>query len=62
MPLIHIHLLEGRPQEKIQEVIKNVTDCISVTLDAPRENVRVIVTEIPLTHWGTGGKTKADKE
>ncbi|WP_110929274.1 4-oxalocrotonate tautomerase [Bacillus massiliglaciei] len=55
MPIVNIQILEGRPQEKIEAVIKNVTDVISQTLDAPKENVRVIVTEIPKTHWGAGG-------
>ncbi|MBE3569109.1 MAG: 4-oxalocrotonate tautomerase [Bacillales bacterium] len=60
MPFIQIHLLEGRSEEKIKEVIKNVTDCVAETLDAPLANIRVVVTEIPPTHWGTAGKTKAE--
>lgn len=60
MPLVNIQLMEGRPQEKIDLLIKNVTDTVSESLDAPKENVRVIVTEIPKTHWGIGGKSAAD--
>ncbi|EME73563.1 4-oxalocrotonate tautomerase [Bacillus sonorensis] len=60
MPIVHIQLLEGRPAEKVEEVIQNVTDTVSATLDAPKENVRVLVTEIPKTHWGIGG-TPASK-
>ncbi|MFN2744657.1 MULTISPECIES: 4-oxalocrotonate tautomerase [Bacillus] len=56
MPIIHIQILEGRPPEKVEEVIQHVTDAVSTTLDAPKENVRVLVTEIPKTHWGIGGK------
>ncbi|WP_217620948.1 tautomerase family protein, partial [Bacillus sp. GbtcB13] len=47
MPIVHIQLLEGRPPEKDEEVIQKVTETLSATLDAPRENVRVLVTEIP---------------
>ncbi|UOY87139.1 4-oxalocrotonate tautomerase [Bacillus glycinifermentans] len=60
MPIVHIQLLEGRPAEKVEEVIQNVTDTISATLGAPKENVRVLVTEIPKSHWGIGG-TPASK-
>ncbi|MED1421117.1 4-oxalocrotonate tautomerase [Bacillus smithii] len=60
MPFIQIHLLEGRSEEKIKDVIKNVTDCVADTLDAPLESIRVVVTEISPTHWGTAGKTKAE--
>lgn len=61
MPLIHVNLIEGRPKEKIAEVIENVTKTVSETLDAPVENVRVIVTEIPKTHWGKAGKPMSDQ-
>jgi 4-oxalocrotonate tautomerase len=56
MPIIHVNLIEGRPKEKVAEVIENVTKTVSETLDAPVENIRVIVTEIPKTHWGKAGE------
>lgn len=55
LPIVHIQLLEGRPPEKVEEVIQHVTETVSATLDAPKENVRVLVTEIPKSHWGIGG-------
>ncbi|WP_409304789.1 4-oxalocrotonate tautomerase [Peribacillus sp. SCS-155] len=56
MPIINVQILEGRPAEKIAEVIQNITTTVSETLDAPKENIRVIVTEIPKTHWGKAGE------
>lgn len=55
MPIVQLQILEGRSEEKIAEVIENVTNTISETLDAPKESIRVIVTEIPKTHWGKAG-------
>ena len=55
MPLIQINIMEGRPPEKITELISNVTDTVSETLGAPKQNVRVLVTEMPKTHWGIAG-------
>ncbi|WCK52321.1 4-oxalocrotonate tautomerase [Aneurinibacillus sp. Ricciae_BoGa-3] len=55
MPLIQIQLIQGRPEDKIKEVIENVTNTVHETLGAPKESIRVIVTEIPKTHWGIGG-------
>ncbi len=55
MPIVQLQILEGRSEEKIAEVIENVTNTISETLDAPKESIRVIVTEIPKTHWGRAG-------
>lgn len=57
MPLIQVQIIEGRPEEKVEELIKNITDTVSETLDAPKENIRVIVNEIPNTHWGIGGES-----
>ncbi|MEX2416569.1 MAG: 4-oxalocrotonate tautomerase [Paenibacillaceae bacterium] len=55
MPIIQVQILEGRPKEKIIELIQNVTNTVSETLDAPIETIRVLVTEVPKTHWGRGG-------
>lgn len=55
MPFINVQILEGRPKEKIEEVIHNITNTVSETLDAPKESIRVIVTEIPKSHWGIAG-------
>lgn len=57
MPLVEVKLLEGRPPEKIEALIANVTQTISETLDSPKENIRVVVQEIPKTHWGIAGES-----
>jgi len=62
MPIINVQLLEGRPPEKITEVIKNITNTVSETLDSPKESVRVIVTEIPKTHWGISGVPVSERK
>jgi 4-oxalocrotonate tautomerase len=62
MPIVNIQVLEGRPPEKIEELIRNVTTTVSETLDSPKENVRVLVSEMPKTHWGIGGATAREKE
>jgi 4-oxalocrotonate tautomerase len=59
MPIIQVQMMEGRPKEKIAEVIQNITNTVAETLDAPKENIRVLVTEIPKTHWGVAGVPKS---
>lgn len=61
MPIINVQMIKGRPPEKIEELIKNLTKTTAKTLDAPIENVRVLVTEIPDTHWGISGKSVSEK-
>jgi 4-oxalocrotonate tautomerase len=60
MPLIQMQILEGRSEKKIEAVIENVSDTVSETLDVPKQNVRVLVSEIPKSHWGIGGDTAKD--
>lgn len=61
MPLINIQIMEGRSDDKIKNLISNVTDTVSETLDSPKENVRVIIREVPKTHWGIGGKSAKER-
>ncbi|MFJ7826965.1 4-oxalocrotonate tautomerase [Psychrobacillus sp. NPDC096623] len=60
MPLVNIQIIEGRSQEMINDLMKNVTDTVSESLDAPKKNIRVIVTEVPKTHWAIGGTSVKD--
>lgn len=57
MPIIHIEIVEGRTEEKIQKMMTEVTDAVERTLACSRQNIRVIVTEIPKNHFAIGGKT-----
>jgi 4-oxalocrotonate tautomerase len=61
MPIINVQMMEGRPKEKVAEVIQNITNTVSETLNAPKESIRVIVTEIPKTHWGIAGIPVSEK-
>lgn len=60
MPIINIQIMEGRPPEKIKSLIASVTETVSTELNAPKERIRVLVTEIPNTHWGIGGVAVSD--
>ncbi|MEH7386299.1 4-oxalocrotonate tautomerase [Bacillus sp. JJ1521] len=56
MPIINVQMMEGRPKEKVAELIRNVTNTVSETLGSDKETIRVLVTEIPKTHWGKAGE------
>ena len=47
MPMINIQIMEGRPKEKIARMIAAVKDAVYEELDAPKSNIRVIVSEMP---------------
>jgi len=57
MPLLLVKILEGRPPETVEALIAALTETTAETLGAPRESVRVLVEELPKSHWGIGGKS-----
>jgi 4-oxalocrotonate tautomerase len=57
-----VSIREGRSPESIRTMISAVTAAIAESLDAPAASIRVVVTEVPLTHWATGDVTLAEKE
>lgn len=61
MPIVQISIAQGRRPEQVRNLIRGVTESVSTALDAPVESVRVVVTEVPLTHWGSGSLTLAEK-
>ncbi|MFD1737434.1 2-hydroxymuconate tautomerase family protein [Bacillus salitolerans] len=60
MPIIQVQILEGRTDNQIRELIKELTDATVGSLHVEPNQVRVIVTKIPNQYWGVGGRTKAD--
>ena len=62
MPLVQVSVRAGRPAENIRAMISSVTAAVAESLDAPPGSIRVIVTEVPLTHRATGDITLAEKQ
>jgi 4-oxalocrotonate tautomerase len=57
MPLIEITLVEGRTPEQLRSLISNVTRAAVESVDAPLESVRVVLREVPATHFAAGDVT-----
>lgn len=55
MPIVMIHLLKGRGKETKKELIKNVTNAVTQTLDVVDESVRVILNEMDNDNYGVAG-------
>jgi 4-oxalocrotonate tautomerase len=61
MPLVEIHLLEGRSAEEKREVLAAVTRAIEESTHTPLERIRVWIHEIPKTEYMVGGRTAAER-
>lgn len=58
MPLIDVTMIEGRTDAQKTDLIARLTDAAVGALGAPRESIRVILREVPGSHWGVGGVPK----
>jgi 4-oxalocrotonate tautomerase len=61
MPLIEVTLAEGRSAEQLRALISRLTEAVVETGVAPKQSVRVIVREVPPTHWAAADETLAER-
>jgi 4-oxalocrotonate tautomerase len=62
VPLVEVTLVEGRPPHQLRALIGEVTRAVARTADAPPESIRVILREVPATHWAAGDVTIQEKQ
>lgn len=62
MPIIEVSLVEGRSAEQLRTLITALTDAAVTALGAPRASIRVLLREVPATHWAAGDVTIAERE
>ncbi|MBS5820141.1 MAG: 4-oxalocrotonate tautomerase [Enterococcus gilvus] len=58
MPFVHIELKEGRSEEQLTKMVEEVTEAVSRTAGAPKENIYVIINEMQKDRYAQGGKWK----
>ncbi len=61
MPFIEITLGPGRTPEQLRTLITSLTGAVVNAIGAPLETVRVVIREVPETHWAAGDVTIAER-
>jgi 4-oxalocrotonate tautomerase len=61
MPLIEVTLVEGRTPEALRSLIHELHAAAVRAIAAPPESVRVVLREVPATHWAAGDVTIAER-
>lgn len=61
MPLVHIELIEGRSQEQLKNLVKDVTKAVVENTGAPAEYVHVVLNEMQKDRYAVGGVLKSDE-
>lgn len=61
MPVVQVTLTHGRSPETIRSMISAITRAMVDSGVAPQEAVRVMVSEIPTSHFAAGDVTIAER-
>jgi 4-oxalocrotonate tautomerase len=62
MPLVEIHLLEGRTDEQKKALLAAVTDAVHDSIGAPLDSIRVWVQEFSPREYMAAGVLVADRK
>lgn len=61
MPVVHIHMIEGRDITKKRALAKKVTEAVCESLETKPEKVRVIIHDMPRSDYAIAGVLVADE-
>ncbi len=61
MPIVQIHMLSGRDDNKKAKLVDKVTKAICESLDVTPDHVRIILSEMAHNHYSIGGVLIKDK-
>lgn len=61
MPYVTVKMLEGRTDNQKKALAEKVTDVVSETTGAPKENVVVFIEEMSKKDYAVGGKRLSDQ-
>lgn len=61
MPFIDVTIAEGRTPEQLRALIHELTEGAVRALDVPVTTVRVVLREVPRSHFAAGDVTIAER-
>ena len=61
MPIIEMHLLEGRTVEQKRRAVAAITAAVTESLCVKPEQVRILITEHGPDNFSVAGKTAAER-
>lgn len=60
MPVVQISVWAGISQENKKKMVEGITKVIE-ELGVPREAITIIIEEIPITNWASGGSLHSER-
>ncbi len=62
MPIIQVHMIEGRTLDQKRELVANMTDAVVKSLAVKVDDVRIIIQEMTKQDYAVAGVLTADKK
>lgn len=62
MPIVHIHLIEGRTLEQKRKLVQKVTKAVCESVDTPPEAVKIILSDMARHDYAEAGVLYSEKE
>lgn len=62
MPFVEVTLVQGRSPETLRNLISALTHAAADSTGAPLASIRVVVREVPSTHWAAGDITIQERD
>jgi 4-oxalocrotonate tautomerase len=60
MPNVEIAIGAGRSAEQLRTLMREVHQAVLRSVDTAPQNIRVVIREVPRSHWATGDLTLAE--
>lgn len=61
MPIIQVHLLQGRSVAQKRRMVAAVTEALVASLDIPADSVRILIDEMHPEHFALAGVTDGER-
>lgn len=62
MPIIDVTLGVGRSADDLRALIEALTEATERAIGSPRRSIRVVLREVPRTHFAAGGVTLSERD
>lgn len=62
MPIIQVHMFEGRTLDQKRKLVASMTDAVVKSLDVKPEDVRIILQDMSRQDYSIGGVLAADRK
>ena len=62
MPIIEMHMIEGRTVEQKKKLVAEITRVSVEILGGSPESVDILITDVKRENWATGGQLWSEKK